>query len=243
MRVVAIIQARMGSTRLPGKVLRDIGGMPMLARVVRRVQRAKLVEQVVVATSTENSDVPIIEACASLGVQVTRGSETDVLDRYYQAARRSHAEAVVRITADCPLIDPGVMDQVIAAFLKQRPDYASNIITRTYPRGLDTEVLTIMALERTWKEAIEPYQRVHVTPYFYQNPQLFRLLAVTSTQDYSQQRWTVDTAEDLAFVREIYRQLGNRDDFTWCEVLALIQSDPTLAEMNTDIHQKALHEG
>mgnify|MGYP000902839354 CR=1 FL=1 len=243
MRVVAIIQARMGSTRLPGKVLRDIGGMPMLARVVRRVQRAKLIEQVVVATSTEDSDAPIIEACASLGVQVTRGSETDVLDRYYQAAQRSHAEAVVRITADCPLIDPGVMDQVIAAFLDKRPDYASNIITRTYPRGLDTEVMMMTALERAWKAASESYQRIHVTPYFYQNPQLFHLLAVTGDEDYSQQRWTVDTVEDLTFVQEIYSRMGNRDDFTWREVLTLIQDNPMLVKMNADIRQKSLHEG
>lgn len=243
MKVVAIIQARMGSTRLPGKVLRDIGGMTMLARVVRQVQRAKLIEQVVVATSTEVSDAAIVEAGTALGVQVTRGSESDVLDRYYQAARFSQAEAVVRITADCPLIDPGVMDKVIADFLDKRPDYASNIITRTYPRGLDTEVMMITALERVWKAASESYQRIHVTPYFYQNPQLFHLLAVHGDEDYSQQRWTVDTLKDLNFVREIYNRMGDRDDFTWREVLTLIQDNPALAEMNANIRQKSLHEG
>lgn len=243
MKVVAIIQARMGSTRLPGKVLRDIGGMTMLARVVRRVQRAQRLTQVVVATSTEASDAAIVEACNRLGVPVAQGSESDVLDRYYQAAREFQADVVVRITADCPLIDPEVSDKVVAAFLREKPDYASNTVERTYPRGLDTEVMTITALERAWREAQEPYQRVHVTPYFYQNPELFRLWFVTEAEDYSQYRWTVDTPEDLAFVQAVYARMGNRDDFTWREVLSLVQRDTELTEMNADIRQKSLHEG
>jgi spore coat polysaccharide biosynthesis protein SpsF len=241
--VVAVIQARMGSTRLPGKVLRDIEGQTMLARVVRRTVRAKLLDEVVVATSTSKLDDPIVEACRELEVACFRGNEEDVLDRYYHAAVAHRAEAVVRITSDCPLIDPEVTDRVIRAFFDMEPDYASNTLHRTYPRGLDTEVATIAALERAWREAAEPYQRIHVTPYLYQHPEHFILLPVIGQEDLSAGRWCVDTPDDLELVRAIYGRLGPDDTFSWRDVCRLLKEEPLLAELNRGVEQKHLVEG
>ncbi len=233
----------MGSTRLPGKVMRDIGGRTMLARVVRRLSRSKLIDLIVVATTTKVSDDTIVRECDRLKVPIFRGDEEDVLDRYYQAALAHQADAVVRITSDCPLIEPEVVDLVIRAFLDGCPDYASNSLEKTYPRGLDTEVVTMEALIRAWQEATEPYQRVHVTPYIYQNPDQFKLLPVKSDVDYSHYRWTVDTQEDLDFVRAIYSRFGNEDAFTWKDVLSILAAEPELTEINSHIQQKFLEEG
>jgi len=243
MRVVAIIQARMGSSRLPGKVLQDIGGSTMLARVVRRTQRAASLDEVIVATTVETDDEVIVAECRRLSVPVFRGDKEDVLDRYYQAAQAYHAAIIVRITSDCPLIEPEVVDQVVRACLDAQADYASNTLQRTYPRGLDTEVMTLSALELAWRQATEPYQRIHVTPYLYQHPDQFKLLSVTDDQDHSRYRWTVDTPDDLASVREVYRRLGNDDAIRWTQVLDLLVRESQLAELNRAIEQKALHEG
>ena len=242
MNVVAVVQARMGSTRLPGKVLQDLAGQSMLARVVRRVERSRNVDQVVVATSTSPADEAIVAECARLGVASFCGNEHDVLDRYYRAAVHYRAQTIVRITSDCPLIEPQIVDEVVAAFLAAEPDYASNTLDRTYPRGLDTEAVSMAALARAWAEAAEPYQRIHVTPYFYQNPELFTLLSVRQARDDSQQRWTVDTPEDLAFVRQIYERLGG-GEFHWQDVLDLLECEPGLLALNRDVQQKTLHEG
>jgi spore coat polysaccharide biosynthesis protein SpsF len=241
--VVAIIQARMGSTRLPGKALIDIGGMSMLARVVRRVQRATTLDQVVVATTTNAADAVIVEECARLGVSVVRGSEDDVLDRYYQAAVTHQAQTIARITSDCPLIDPDVIDTIVNTFHESRADYASNVIERYYPRGLDIEVFRFAALERTWREAVAPYQRAHVTPFFYQHPDFFTLRSVTGAVNHSAHRWTVDTPEDLAFVREVYARMGNTDTFGWHDVLDLLEREPALVAINAHVEQKELRQG
>jgi spore coat polysaccharide biosynthesis protein SpsF len=233
----------MGSTRLPGKVLKDIGGQTMLARVVRRTQRATLVDRVVVATTRESADEAIVAECVRLGTQAFRGDEEDVLDRYYQVAAAQGAEAVVRITSDCPLIEPEVIDQVVDAFLRAEPDYASNFLERTYPRGLDTEVTTFTALECAWREATEPYQRAHVTPYLYQHPDRFELLSVKAETDLSDHRWTVDTPEDLVFVREVYARLFNQDWISWTDVLNLLSREPGLLKLNRTVRQKTLQEG
>ena len=243
MNVVAIVQARMGSTRLPGKVLCDLGGRTMLARVVRRVGRAALVDQVVVATTTAPGDEPIVEECGRLSAPCFRGSEEDVLDRYHQAALAYQAGAVVRVTADCPLIDPEVTDQVIRAFLEQKPDYASNVLRRTYPRGLDTEVITAEALARAAGEAREPYERAHVTPYVYRHPESFRLLSVTGQEDLSGHRWTVDSPEDLEFVRAVYGRMDGGDRFSWHDVRRLLAEEPSLGDVNRHVRQKQLVEG
>lgn len=242
MRVVAIVQARTGSTRLPGKVLQDLAGRTMLARVVQRTERAALVDDVVVATTTSRQDDPVVAECRRLGVSCFRGSEQDVLDRYFLASEFSRAELVVRVTSDCPLIDPGLIDRVVAAFLRELPDYASNFLERSYPRGLDNEVFTLEGLARAWCEATRPYQRVHVTPYFYENPGLYRLLAVKHDRDLSAGRWTVDTPDDMKFARAVYERMGADDSFNWQDVLQLLQNEPGLADINSHVRQKELRD-
>ena len=241
MKTVAIIQARMGSTRLPGKVIMDLGGDTVLARVVRRLCRAKFVDEIVIATTSSDADDAIVRECERLGVPWFRGSEDDVLDRYYQAAQTYAAGAVVRITSDCPLIDPELVDGTIRVFQEQHCDYASNLFPRTYPRGLDTEVFTVAALERDWREARAPYQREHVTPFLYEHPELFRLVSLRGRIDYSQYRWTLDTAEDLQLLRAIYARFSNQDNFGWREAVALMEREPELAELNSRVLQKSLH--
>jgi spore coat polysaccharide biosynthesis protein SpsF len=243
LRIVAIIQARMGSSRLPRKVLMDLAGATVLDRVLNRLGRSNLLQEVLVATTTEPGDDVIVEHCERSGRKVFRGSELDVLDRYYRAAKKIDADVVVRITSDCPVIDPQVTDATIRAFLDQHADYASNIRVRTYPRGLDTEVMTMQALERAWRESTKPYQREHVTPYLYENPGEFKLHGIENDVDCSQHRWTLDTPEDLQLLREIYARFGGRDDFGWREVLELVESEPALAEINRHVAQKAMQQG
>lgn len=239
-RTVAIIQARMGSTRLPGKVLLPLLGAPMLARVVRRVSRASRLDATIVATSTVSSDDAIVELAQREGWLVGRGSETDLLDRYVQVARAAAATTVVRITADCPVIDPGLIDDVVAALDDGQADYASNSLEpRSYPRGLDVEAMTMAALEVAWREDDDPRSREHATPYIYRHPDRFRLRRVASPVDLSAHRWTVDTPEDLELVKRVYARFG-RDDFSWREVLAAIEAEPGWSELNRHVTQKPL---
>ncbi len=242
--VIGIIQARMASSRLPGKVLEDIRGLPMLARVVERAGRATTLDQVVVATTTDAGDQPVVELCQTRGYPVFRGHPTDVLDRYFHAARAFGAQTIVRLTADCPLIDPAVIDKTVGAFLAAEPpvDFATNryIDNRTYPIGLDTEVCSAAALEQAWEQADQPHQREHVMPYLYEVEGRFRTLHVRTSPSYGSLRWTVDTSDDLAFVRQIYASFGERDDFSWLEVLRLLQEHPELARVNAAVRRKNL---
>jgi len=259
MKRVAIIQARMASSRLPDKVLLDIGGEPMLVRVYQRTQRARWVDQVVVATTTDPGDDPIAELCSSRGYPYVRGSATDVLDRYYQAARQFDATVIVRITADCPLIDPDVIDITVAALYGRKPadlkrmgndtplrDFAANRLPppwkRTYPIGLDTEVCTFEALEKAWEQADQPHQREHVMPYLYEEEGRFRVVVVNHEPDHGSLRWTVDTAEDLELVRRLFSHFGNRDDFSWQDVLSLFEEEPELAAINAGVLHKDVFE-
>jgi spore coat polysaccharide biosynthesis protein SpsF len=237
-KVVAIIQARMGSSRLPGKVLKKLEGKTVLARVVARVSRARLLHEAMVATTTAKKDESIVEECGQLKVPIFRGDEQDVLDRYYRAAQEVKAEVLVRITADCPLIDPELIDETIGAQGKTNCDYASNALERTYPRGLDVEVFTFQALERAWREARLPYQREHVTPYLYEHPEQFRISKLRGREDLSHLRWTLDTPEDLACLSAIYERFHGRDDFGWKEVLSLLDREPEIAELNRQVTQK-----
>ena len=243
MRIVAIIQARMGSTRLPGKVLKDLGGDTVLARVVNRTRRAALLNEVVVATTVLPADDVIVQECERLKVACFRGDEADVLDRYFHAAREFAADVVVRITADCPLIDPELIDATIRSGFDQKADYATNSLVLTYPRGLDVEVFTADALERAWSAASEEHQRIHVTPYLYENPKLFKLISIADQTDHSRYRWTLDTTEDLEMIRAVYRHFGNRDNIRWNEVLDLMENRPELALLNSHVRQKSLREG
>ena len=243
MKIVTIIQARMGSIRLPGKVMKDLGGDTVLARVVHRVRRATLAGEVIIATTAKRADDAIVEECQRVSARVFRGEENDVLDRYYHAAQSAGAEAIARITSDCPLIEPEITDNTIRAFLERRPDYASNALQRAYPRGLDTEIMTWDTLARAWREARKPYQRAHVTPYIYENPDQFNILSVRGDTDFGSYRWTLDTPEDLAFIRAVYERMGNDNCFSWRDVLALLEREPALVELNRHVTMKALQEG
>lgn len=242
MHTVAIIQARMGSSRLPGKVLLDLEGRPMLARVVERARRAKTIHAVMIATTTDPSDDPIEAFCREQGYPVYRGSQFDVLDRFYQAAQQARADVIVRLTADCPLIDPAVIDLTVDRFFQSGADFACNRLPppwkRTWPIGLDTEVCAFTGLERAWKEAALPFEREHVMPYFYDQEGRFKVVVVNHDPDYGSLRWTVDTPEDLALLREIFKRLGGRDDFGWEDVLALVEREPELQSLNAGVRHK-----
>lgn len=240
LNIVAIIQARMGSTRLPGKVMADLAGQPMLVRVVDRVSQARTLDDVVVATTRRPEDDAIVKMCLERKYPFFRGSEEDVLDRYYRAASISGVGVVVRITSDCPLIEPDIIDRIINEFLQcSDADYASNTLKRTFPRGLDVEVFSFNALKRAWEEDKNQAWREHVTRYIQHHPDIFSVHNVTSDADYSHMRWTVDTNEDLAFVRRIYDYFQT-DTFHWTEVLGLLSAHPDWLEINRHIRQKSI---
>jgi spore coat polysaccharide biosynthesis protein SpsF len=242
MNIIAILQARMRSSRLPGKVLMDICGKTMVARVIERVKKAEAINKIVIATTKKPDDDEIVNECKKTVDAIYRGSEEDVLDRYYCTAKKYGAHAIVRITCDCPLIEPTIIDRVVRAFLKESPDYASNTLERTYPRGLDVEIMTKDVLKKAWEEAEKPYERTHVTPYIYQHSKAYNLLSVKNAEDLSVGRWTVDTQEDLLFIREIYSQFKNQEDFSWRDVISLLVKNPQLREINGEIQQKHLEE-
>lgn len=236
----------MNSSRLPGKVLKDILGKPMLVWVVERTARSQRVQAVAVATTTDASDDPIEKLCREHGIPCWRGSQFDVLDRYYQAARFTQADVIVRLTGDCPLIDPQIIDRTIEAFFQQGVDFAANRLPppwkRTYPIGLDVEVCSFAALERAWREASQPYEREHVMPYLYDEPERFRTVLVNTEPDYGHLRWTVDTPEDLEFIRQVVEKLKDRDGFSWLDVLNVLQQHPELVEINAEIRHKVFNE-
>lgn len=233
----------MGSTRLPGKALAAIEGRPMLERVVERVRRIGGLSAVVVATTVQERDEPIVDYCERAGIAWFRGSENDVLDRHWRVSEAHGADGVVRISSDCPLIDPGESQRVVDAFVEQKPDFAANDLEPSYPVGLGTEVMSARALETAWREASKPYQRQHVAPFIYQHPERFRLVNVAAPVNCSHMRWTVDTPEDLGFVRAVYARLGGDGMFDWRAVLDLLAREPELAAMNRNIRQKAIEEG
>ncbi len=246
MSTVALIQARMSSSRLPGKVLQDIAGRPMLGRVVHRAKQAKALDLVAVVTSTRADDEAIETWCKENNISCVRGSLEDVLDRYYQAASLLQADHVVRLTADCPLLDPDVIDKVIQTFHQGDFDYVSNALECTYPDGLDTEIFRFKALERAWREARLKSEREHVTPYIFKHPELFRLGTVTHAEDLSGFRWTVDTARDLEFVRAVYHYFQDAE-FGMDEILRLLKEHPEIMELNSgqqrnEGYQKSLQE-
>jgi len=271
-RNVAIIQARMASSRLPGKVLMDLAGTPMLGRVVAGTRRARSVEAVVVATTDEPSDDPIVEYCEASRIDVVRGSHFDVLDRYYAAAQAMQAGIVIRITADCPLIDPGLIDATVGALLGKADapggssgrqaaafDFAANRLPppwrRSYPIGLDTEACTFAALATAWREAKQPLEREHVMPFLYEGVQLrqaeaslssgisshgFRVAVLNHSEDLGYLRLTVDTGDDLEFVRRVLEHLGDLATYSWLEVVELLKAHPELAEINASVKHKTL---
>ena len=233
MKTVAIIQGRMTSRRLPGKILADIAGRPQLQRVVERARAAGVFDAVVVATSTNETDDPVEVFCRKEGIPCIRGSLEDVLDRYAAAAAASGADIITRLTADCPLLDPAVIRRIVIAFDPTKHDYVSNSLERTFPKGLDTEVFSRAALIKAAEGAHAPNEREHVTPYMH-NPALFRIAQVKQKDDRSSLRWTVDYPEDLAFVRAVFAELGD-GIFGQEEILALLEKRPDIQKINEGI--------
>ena len=234
MKTVAIVQARMGSTRLPNKVMKPIGDVPMIELLLSRLSRAREVDQIVVATSVDEKNQPLADHIKKLGYLCVRGSENDVLDRYLDAARHAEADIVVRITGDCPLIDSKVVDDFVAQFKQQGLDYLSNTSPPTYPDGLDIEVFTLAALERAGRESYEAVDREHVTPYL-RRPGLFRTGGVTYSEDLSRLRWTVDEPSDFDVVSNVFAYFAPNIHFSWLQVLDLQQSQPQLFSGNQKI--------
>jgi glutamate-1-semialdehyde 2,1-aminomutase len=231
MKVVAVVQARMGSTRLPNKVMKPVGGVPMIQLLLSRLARAKSVNQIVVATSQNPVNAPLAAHVEKLGYAVTRGSESDVLQRYLDAARAAQADVVVRITGDCPLVDPALVDKAVEGFRAAGVDYFSNVNPPTYPDGLDIEVFTMASLERAGRETDRPYDHEHVTPYIRESGK-FQQSGMRNDTDLSAMRWTVDEAEDFAVVEKVFGHFAPRTDFGWQEVLALQNAQPDLFAAN-----------
>ena len=233
-RVIGILQARMSSTRLPGKVMKPILGLPMLARQLERLLRCRALDQLKVATSVEPSDDSIEQLCRSIGVSCFRGQHADVLDRFYHCAKGAGADHVVRLTGDCPLSDPVLIEGLVAFYFEHNVDYASNCRPPTLPDGLDAEIFSFKALAEAWSEASEPHAREHVVPFIVRQPQRFAAANWSYSEDLSTLRWTVDEPEDLAFVTKVYEHLyPAKADFGMSDVLSLLRRHPELTGMNS----------
>jgi spore coat polysaccharide biosynthesis protein SpsF len=240
--VTLIVQARMGSTRLPGKVLKPIAGRPMLSYQLERLRNASRVGQIVIATTSSPSDDAIVAFCDREGVECTRGSEQDVLSRYAEAAARYDARIVARVTSDCPLIDPGLIDFAVTEFESGGApyDYLSNMIEPTWPYGMAVEIFTRTALMEADREATAPAEREHVTPFLYWRPQRYRLKSLVRSPDLSFHRWTVDTPEDFDLVTRILEALYPRKPrFDLQDVLALLEEHPEWSRINAHVQQKS----
>jgi len=233
----------MGSSRLPGKVMKDICGYPMLDWVVYRAKQASNISTVIVATTIDDSDDPIADWCAENRVACFRGSVLDVLDRFYQAASSAQADIIVRLTADCPLVDPMVMNDVIDLLLNESADFAANRLPppfhRTFPIGLDVEVVSFSALERAWREADQTFEREHVLPYLYEQEGRFKVSILNAPQDLGDLRWTVDTQQDLDFIRAVLADLECDRNLSWLSILNHIKNKPELMQINAEIQHKS----
>lgn len=241
-RVVAVIQARTGSSRLPGKALTAISGKPMFQHIVERMRVCATLDDIILATTTDSADRSLLRAAEELGVPGFAGSVDDVLDRTFLAARASGADIVVRVTGDDPLKDPGVTDRAVRLLLTEHVDYVTNTLVPTFPEGIDIEVMTFAALTRAWKEARLLSEREHVTPFIWKHPEWFRITNFTHTSDLSSLRWTVDYPEDLAFVRAVYEALYIGSPFSMQDVLDLLARRPELGRINTGVARNAGYE-
>jgi spore coat polysaccharide biosynthesis protein SpsF len=243
LQVAIVVQARMGASRLPGKVLKEVLGKPLLFYLLERLKRCRKADAIVVATTDQPKDEVVDRYAWAMGVHSVRGDENNVLSRFGLAADRVNADVIVRITADCPLMDPVVIDQMIEEFLLNADslDYLSNTLQRTYPRGLDIEIFSKKALEKALNEAKTPSEQEHVTPYFYQHPEVFRLKNFSYKRDESKHRWTVDTKEDLQLITWIIEALYlNNKMFSLEDMLNLISKHPDWEEINRDVVQKSI---
>lgn len=242
MKTVAIIQARMGSTRMPGKVMKNLCGQSILSHIIERVRVCDNINQIIVATTDLPNDNVIVDEAIRYGANYYRGSETDVLSRYQMASRETDAEIVIRITSDCPMIDPYLLSEMIQRYLSlKNVDYLSNTLVRTYPRGLDAEIFSRDALEQAALYSHRPYEREHVTPFIYENSEKFNLFSYEGNQNFSHLRWTLDVDEDWRFVDAVYKALWRKDSlFTTNEIYDLLKKNPDLSQINSHIEQKKI---
>lgn len=243
MKIGAIIQARMGSTRLPEKVMKNLKGKTVLEHVIERVRQSKLIDEIIIATTTHERDAVIESEAIRCDAKVFRGSEDDVLSRYYYAAKENNIDVVVRITSDCPLIDPMVIDEIINFYLKNNYDIVSNagsnLSNRTFPRGLDTAIFSFEVLENAFNNAKEKYQREHVTPYIYETSD--GNYYYKNDIDYSKYRWTLDTDEDFELISEVYKHLYHGiHDFHLSDIVKLFEKMPELYDINAHVEQKKI---
>ena len=238
-KIAAIVQARITSTRLPGKVLMDIEGKPMLWHTINRLKMAKKIDEIILAIpNTKKNDI-LVEFAEEDNLKYFRGSEEDVLSRYYLAAKKFNCDIIIRITSDCPLIDPKVVDLIIEKHLKSGSDYTSNVMKRTFPRGLDVEVFNFNVLEKVSQKAQSNPEKEHVTLYVRNHPKEFFLVNIENNQDISEMRWTVDEIADLEFIREIYKRLYKKNKiFLMKDIVDLLRKYPALMEINKNIRQK-----
>jgi len=249
MKVIAIVQARMGSTRLPSKVLKEVARKPMLEHVINRLKRAKTVDEILVATSVNERDKPIIELSKRLGVGCFAGSEEDVLDRFLKAAEQARADVIVRVTSDCPLIDPNTVDEMVRRQLQSSVDYTRTLIdksnSKSFPRGLDTEVFSMDVLRKVHKLASKSYEREHVTIYVYEHPELFKMQIIEAENSLRRPnyRLCVDVEEDLKLIKEIYRRLYMPNEIIDIRnVIRLLDNNLELQQINAHVKQKPPHQ-
>jgi|TARA_B100000315_G_C14536485_1_gene568708 spore coat polysaccharide biosynthesis protein SpsF len=236
-KIVAIIQARMGSTRLPGKVLKEVQGVPLLGIMMSRVERSEMLNEIVIATSSLPMDDQIEEFCQENGYECFRGSENDVLSRYFHCATKYHVDIIVRLTADCPLIDPIVIDDVVKIYVENDYDYVANTAPPeglTYPEGMDVEIFSFQLLERAAREAQKPSEREHVTHYFWKNSKSFSTYRLDLDNDFSVYRLTVDYPEDLEVIKEIVHVLYQREPlFSMYDMIKFLDANPSIKEKNS----------
>jgi len=239
----AIIQARTGSSRLPNKVFKPLCGKPLIWHVVNRLKSSKKIQKIILAT-TQNKNDDVLENWANENdVNCFRGNENNVLDRYYQAALYFNVDTIVRITADDPFKDAEIIDQVIQLFTDEKLDFANNIVPPTFPEGLDTEVFSFLALEKAWKEAVDPYEKEHVTQYFYRHPDLFSQKSIQNKINLSYLRWTIDTLEDFNMAETVYNKLFTvKEVFGMQDILCLLKDEPEIAQINSKVMRSAMYQ-
>lgn len=232
--ILAILQARMSSSRLPGKVSKNILGKPMLVRQIERLSKSKLIDKIIVATSIEASDNELETFCKDNNIECFRGNLNNVLDRYYQCAKQFNPQHIIRLTGDCPVTDPQIIDKIIELHLEENNDYTSNTIIRTFPKGLDAEIFKYSSLEKAYNEAKTDFEKEHVTVYFYQHPELFKLGCFKNDIDLSNLRLTVDYPEDFELITKIYESLyTNKPNFTLNDIIELLNQNQTLKLINS----------
>lgn len=238
MKIIGILQARVSSSRLPKKILLPVLGKPLLQLQIERIKRSQKIDELILATSTDPSDNELEPLCSSLGMPIYRGSLENVLDRFYQTAKKYKADQIVRLTGDCPLADPELIDELIEFHLQGKFDFSSNAREPTYPDGLDAAIFSFSSLEAAWKNAKTPAELEHVTLYFNRNLDKFKIGSMKGTVDHSAERWTVDEQRDYEFVKKVYEALyPNNAQFTTKEILNYLNANPSVRALNQNIQR------